>query len=462
MRSEIAFAQSPTSACNLESFHISSTFPTRASRPAVAPYYYDVMTRLWSLLRPLLAGLVLTLAQLAMAVGLLAPEGPVSYRYSTLIQHDSYWFMNIVDRGYHTIVPPIDHKVMEVSNVAFFPAYPGIAALVRYGLNVDAGNALLITAQLAAWGFWSYFFLFCDRWNLAPALQFFGALLIVTHPAAFFLIAGYSESLFLVALLGFIYWSSADGRAAKVWAALHGILMSATRIVGIMCAAFPVVRSVLAKGWDGLRDPRAWVRQYAPAISLMLVATAGALSFFIYCQLRWGEWDIYMLTQTAGWAIVPDYLAVFKPSSYRWLIPALNNPTEASQMSMTLGALLFVGIVICELVIGVRRGWRSRPTAAEVATDWGATRAGIYFCAATIYYVSVSGVACVDMESMLRYEFCVHALIVLAFLNFLRQFRTPPVFARAFGMAAAALLSAAGLSVQGWYVWNFTRGNWVA
>jgi hypothetical protein len=38
----------------------------------------------------------------------------------------------------------------------------------------------------------------------------------------------------------------------------------------------------------------------------------------------------------------------------------------------------------------------------------------------------------------------------------------PPVLVRAFGMAAVALVSAAGLSVQGWYVWNFTRGNWVA
>jgi hypothetical protein len=66
------------------------------------------------------------------------------------------------------------------------------------------------------------------------------------------------------------------------------------------------------------------------------------------------------------------------------------------------------------------------------------------------------------MESMLRYEFCVHALIVLAFLNFLRQFRTPPVLVAGFGLAAVALLSAAGLCVQGWYVWNFTRGNWVA
>ena len=171
MPSEIAFIQSPTSSCNLESFPISSAFPTRAARPVLAPYDYDVMTRSWLPLRPLLAGLVLTLLQLAMAVGLLAPEGPASYRYSTLIQHDSYWFMNIVDHGYQTIVPPINHKVMEVSNVAFFPAYPAIAALLRYGLNIDTGSALLITAQLAAWGFWSYFFLFCRRWGISPVLQ---------------------------------------------------------------------------------------------------------------------------------------------------------------------------------------------------------------------------------------------------------------------------------------------------
>jgi hypothetical protein len=427
------------------------------------------MTRSWLLIRPLLAGLFLTALQLVMAVGLLAPEGPASYRYSTLIQHDSHWFMNIVDRGYHTIFPPADHKVMEVSNVAFFPAYPAIAALLRRGFNIDAGTALLIVAQLAAWGFWSYFFLLCRRWRVSPALQVCGALLIVAHPAAFFLIAGYSESLFLMTLLGFIYWSSAQGRTARTCAALHGIVMSATRIVGIVCAAFPVVQSVCAKGWKGLRGPRAWFRQYGAAIGLMIAATLGALGFFLYCQLRWGRWDIYMLTQAAGWGIVPDYLAVFRPSSYRWLIPALNNPIEASQMSMTLGALLFVGIALCELLVALRRARRlssrklseSRPTATWGRTNW-ATRVGIYFCAAAIYYISVSGVACVVMESMLRYEFCVHALIVLALLNYLRQFRTPPMFVRAFGGAAVALITAAGLGVQGWYVWNFTRGYWVA
>jgi hypothetical protein len=410
----------------------------------------DAMTRASSPFRPLLAGLLLTLAQIAVAVVLLAPEGPISHQYRTLIQHDSYWFMNVVDHGYQTIVPPINHKVMEVSNVGFFPAYPALAAVLHYGLHLDTHEALLVAAQAAAWGFWSYYFLFCERWNLSPALRFFGALSIVAHPAAFFLIAGYSESLFLMALVGFIYWSSEESRAGKVWAALHGIVMSATRVVGIPCAAYPIVRRVFTKGWSVLRAPREWFSQYGSAIALTIVSIFGALSFFLYCQLRWGHWNIYMLTQSICWGIKPDYLAVFKPSSYHWLVPALNNPTEISQMSMTIGALLFVAMALCEFIPAIRQ-----------RTDWTA-RVGIYFCAALIYYVSVSGVASVEMESMLRYEFCVHVLIVLAFLHFLRQSRVPSVLLRAFGMAAVAVGGAAGLSVQGWCVWNFTRGNWVA
>lgn len=439
MRLKTAPAERLTSSCNLESFAISSAAP-----------YPDTMKPARSRFRPLLAGLFLALAQIAIAVGLLAPEGPLSYRYSTLVQHDSYWFMNIVERGYQTTVPPINYKEMEVSNVAFFPAYPALAAVLRYGFDLNTYNALLLTSQAAAWGFWSYFFLFCERWSFSLTLQLFGALSIVAHPAAFFLIAGYSESLFLMALLGFIYWSGVEGRSARIWAALHGVPMCATRIVGIPCAAFPIVRSIFTKGWSQSREPLVWFRQHLPALGLTLVAMLGAVLFFIYCQFRWGRWDMYMLTQLAGWGIVPDYLALFKPSNYRWLIPVLDNPVEMSQMSMSLGALLFVAIALCEFLPAIRR-----------RTNWQ-VRIGFYFCAAVIFFISVSGVAGVAMESMLRYQFSAHALIVLAFLHFLRQFRDPPVLVRAFGMVAVALGGAAGLSVQGWYIWNFTRGNWVA
>ena len=60
---------------------------------------YHVMSGLPPFFTPLLAGLGVTLVQLAMAVCLLAPQEPVTERYSALIEHDSYWFMNIIDRG---------------------------------------------------------------------------------------------------------------------------------------------------------------------------------------------------------------------------------------------------------------------------------------------------------------------------------------------------------------------------
>ena len=438
MSSETALARDATNSCNTETFGFSSALP---NADVILPKF---------LFRPWLVGLFVTLAQLTVAVFLLAPDGPFSYRYASLVQHDGYWFENIVDRGYQTIVPPINHKVMEVSNVGFFPGYPALVGLFRFIFPVDTATALLIVAQIAAWGFWTYFFLFCERWKLSSSLCLFGALVIAAHPAAFFLIAGYSESLFLMALLGFIYWSSTEGRTARILAAVHGILMSATRIVGIPCAAFPVVRDVFRKGWSALRQPRRWLQNYGSSAAVMMVAILGAVSFFVYCQMRWSRWDMYMLTQFAGWNIEPDYLAVFHPSNYRWLLPELSNPTQMSQMSMTFGALLLIAMAIVEILPALRR-----------RTEWTA-RVGIYFCAAVIYYVSVSGVASLDMESMLRYEFCVHALIVLAFLHFLRQFRLPPLPVRALGIALVVVACAVSLSVQGWYVWNFTRGNWVA
>ena len=437
LRDQPALADPVPKPCHRENSRISFAVPPVAMNPKPGA------------LRPLLAGLLVTLAQILAAVVLLAPEGSLSFRYNTLIQHDSFWFANIVDRGYGTTVPPSDQKMMDVSNVAFFPAYPALAALLRYGLHLSTHHALLITAQIAAWGFWSYFFLFCARWNISPILQFFGALGVVAHPTAFFLVAGYSESLFMMSLFGFMYWSSAEGRAAKFLAALHGFVMSATRIVGIPCAVFPIVNAIFQNGWRGPRGVRLWLRRLAPALAVTLGAALGAASFFFYCFVRWGRWDVYLLTQKAGWAIEPDYLAIFKGESYRWLVPSLRDPTQAGQMAVTLGTVLLVAVALCELLPIVRRN-----------ATWK-TRIGFYFCAAIVYYVSVSGVACVQMESMLRYEFCVHALIMLAFMHFLHQLRTPPLLVRAFGLAAMGLVSAAGLAVQGWYVWNFTRGKWV-
>ncbi|PYI76860.1 MAG: hypothetical protein DMF04_07690, partial [Verrucomicrobia bacterium] len=105
----------------------------------------------------------------------------------------------------------------------------------------------------------------------------------------------------------------------KILAAIHGIVMSATRIVGLPCALAPVAKRIWELGWRKLTDVRNWFANYGPSVLLSAIAMLGGLGFLVYCQFRWGHWDIYMLTQRFGWGIEPDYLAVFKPSSYRWL-----------------------------------------------------------------------------------------------------------------------------------------------
>src|SRR5260370_16905863 len=87
-----ALAREATSSCNPETFGFSSALP--------GP---DVVIRTFSLLRPWSAGLLLTLIQLVVAVFLFAPDGPLSYRYTRLVQHDAYFFSNLTPPAY----PPI-------------------------------------------------------------------------------------------------------------------------------------------------------------------------------------------------------------------------------------------------------------------------------------------------------------------------------------------------------------------
>lgn len=211
-----------------------------------------------------------------------------------------------------------------------------------------------------------------------------------------------------------------------------------------------MVHALVAKAWRPNEKLRDWLGRLRGPVLVMLLSTFGGLAFFAWCQMRWGRWDLYMLTQEAGWAIDADYFAVFRPGNYHFSLPSIHDPTRASQVTSALAGVTFVVIALADLIAAWRgrSGWRKR--------------LGFYFAALVIYYMSVAGVASVQLESMLRYDLCMHALIVLGLLHYLREFRLPPLYVRAAAMTLAALACVAGLGLQGFYVWNFTRGNWIA
>jgi len=418
----------------------SSPAPEHATPLAEATFF--TRSRLSGVGLALLAGLCLTLIQLAAALSV-APGSNLAERYYSLFQHDSFWFENIMVRGYVSTVPPAPYKSYDVSNVAFFPAYPYLAGWMLERLDLDTREALLLTSQLAAWLFWSYAAALLLRWRTPwpAAVAVLGV--IGTHPAAFYLVAAYSEALFLAALVGFLFWSSRAGAGSAILAAAHGFCMTATRIVGIPCVA-------AAGGGD-----RGFFRRLERRIWIGFVSLLGAALFFALCQGRFGSWDFYMQTQQAGWGVMPEYLEPLRLENYTHIAPDWTEPREVAEFS--LAVTLWMAVALGAAEVAARRQAQRRGISSGFMQ-----RLPFYFCAAVVFYVSMAGVASVAFESMIRYQFCTYALAALAAAHLLACVPPRSKAVRAVLWALAALLIAAGAYLQAYYAAVFTRGGWFA
>jgi len=247
----------------------------------------------------LLPAVALTLLQIFL-ISFWSQEDDYASIFKGLTQRDSYWYLSIVERGYQFV--GFDKIAYEQSNVAFFPGYPLAVAAMSRLLGVDPELGLYLTAQLFCWLMWIYFFLFCRRWQIPPLGQVLASLIILVYPSSFYLVVGYSESLFLASLLGFFYWSmDLNAPWPAFLAGIHGLVMSATRIVGLPVALVPLLR---------LSHPWFWTA------SAVVLALLGGLGFFLYCQLRFGRWDLYLEMQRYFGPSSFDYLAIIRPRTY--------------------------------------------------------------------------------------------------------------------------------------------------
>ena len=158
-------------------------------------------------------GLGVALYQLVLACAL-SGQADVSRAYLALYQWDGIHYGNIAVGGY--VCPPeLTHE--SHGNVSWFPGYPVSIWLLRAATGWPKEVATLAAAQLACWGFWTYVFLLFQRWRVPAKLAVLGCVLLVSRPAAFFLVAAYSEPLFLMSLLGFLYWSGAESAPRPSW-----------------------------------------------------------------------------------------------------------------------------------------------------------------------------------------------------------------------------------------------------
>lgn len=386
----------------------------------------------------LLIALALASAQIGIA-WISSPAPDLGQSYLRFCTWDCGWYRGITETGYHSTIPPVRENGA-LANVAFFPGYPMIARALYLTTHLDARIALLLVAQVFCVAFWLVLLLILERWKVHPYVRAIAVLSVFVHPAAFFLVMGYSESLFLASLLFFIYWADDENPRRQWLATIPGFLMTATRIVGVPVAAYPVFRFITMQGWAGLRQ-----RRIIKPLAIAAVSSLGCLAFLAYCQVRFGDFQLYMKTQRIGWGIVPDYGALWKWSDFNYILPYEQVATIASGIGLA-------SILTAEL------GWagfsRSRPNA---------TRMPIYLCACLIFYITLSGLKSLWFRSMIRYTLPWWVLIVLCLAQL--STRLPRLslsksrIALAIGVAALAVFC---YFYQFPFLIRFLNGNWFA
>jgi hypothetical protein len=408
-------------------------------------------------LKPVALALAATVGQILLACCASGQINPAE-AYASLFHWDAGWYGCVVEKGYQLPAAP---NLSGETNLAFFPAYPLLARFLKSILHARLEYALLLAAQLGCWGFWTYVFLFCQRWRASGSLTLVGVLAVLIHPGSFFLVVGYSEPLFLMAVLGFLFWSAQRPSWRGFVGVAHGFVMTATRFVGVPLIIVPLcwrwfnMGATQGGSWaagEGWWVPR--IKRSVPFLTVAALASFGALSFFGFCEWRFGEWDAYFKANELGWGIKPQYSALFSTRIFHVHYPdwskGVCDPEFLSRLWVPLTLSLFGALAFVELRLARGKedsGWRDR--------------IGFYVAAWLLFYVPSCSHAGKGMSSMIRFTLCVQILLMLAMVHMLARRPVPARWQR-LAIGSFALWSLISFSFQMALTYRFTHGNWVA
>ena len=247
-------------------------------------------------------------------------------------------------------------------------------------------------------------------------------------------------------MLGYIYWTeralARESYAKKSsrpiqWtvASLHGFAMCTTRLMGAPVVPMPALQW-LGKRFDGklLSD-----RGFLPFLVCVLAAF-GFLSFFVYCQVHFGAWNLYSLTSACGWGVSSNPWAALNPLLYlpKWFF----ENTEVS-LDWSIAPLTVIG-----LLLAFRRD-TSR-----------VKRMGYYFSILSMHILLMSAKAGMMFVGMARHGFTVMVLLVILFAQFPEtqtRLKVPPWLKKSAYFLAVLIM----LGLQIYLASRFTRGRWV-
>lgn len=231
--------------------------------------------------------IAVVLAHASLKVFPVGPWGQGTKSWADALVHwDSGWYQGIAYNGY-----------VGRQSASFFPAYPLLAAgFIRVG--VPAPYDLIIPSWLAFVGSSVMFYVLVKR-NYSSRVASATVVLYCWSPLSIFLVAGYTESLFmLTVLLAFYLYETCD---SPLLTFLVAGFASLQRGPGALLSA------VFVLSWVFTRGGKLWLRRVVPGIGWGFLGEWGLLSYMAYLYSRYHN-PLQFLTSEHFWgriAVIP-------------------------------------------------------------------------------------------------------------------------------------------------------------
>ncbi|MBI2442433.1 MAG: hypothetical protein HYV40_00805 [Candidatus Levybacteria bacterium] len=203
-------------------------------------------------------------------------DSPLNYfLLSPFVNFDGVYYLMISGAGYTV-------------NAGFFPLFP----LVLKFLNLPFGTVhhftitqyVLATILVNVIGFLvAVFFYKLVRLDYDKEAGFYAVLGLLFFPTAFFLASFYSEGLFLLlTIVAFLF-----ARKKKwVFAGISGVLLTATRVVGIAILPALLVEWYI---WWKSSGKKFSVRIFLTSLLPTLMTPLGLIGYMVYNAVKWGD-----------------------------------------------------------------------------------------------------------------------------------------------------------------------------
>ncbi len=375
-------------------------------------------------------------------------------RLSLLCKWDGRWYESIARLGYVATIPPAFQNP-EISNVGFFPAYPVLSRGLANLLDIPVVDALpLLSILCAVLVSFSLHSLLVSETRVSRFVRY---LILLAYPATFYLFTSYSESLYLAAMLGAVSLLLDEERANRFTSLLlivvAGFILGTTRLTGFIVPSFLFAGAFLFSRRAKITGPTALH---------LFAAVAGILSFFIFCAVKFGHWNIYFQQLAIGWykefSPVKAVTLLFTLPDGPWTTQGLI--TNSRTLSWLIITTLFVLLIYASI-----RAYRTARSSLITRNRGEFLRSILVFGAFTHFLIVVCGdVGPWDhWGNGLRYPLPTVFLLAIAWRDewtpkFL--YSTPTL--KRVTLIALAITLAYLFSLQVEYLGRFIRNEWVS